>query len=278
MFLFEFFDSFLGWVLNRILFLLGLGEEDFIVNRFFRGFIFWFWFIVVFLKFLLWDVLVGDLGMVGRLVGDDDKGGFFFFRGVYFLFECWWNIGEEVFVLSWNLGVVNKFFFLDRFIVKMVGELWMCMICLFLVFGLERFVIGIFMFVFDWCVRVVRIGELFGGLEIKGLMFDRVFWIVCVVGCVSFLLVFVFENFVNVGWFKFVVILDFFICLLIVWVVVVSGVGDFLGMNCGICFCDIGLFFWILFLYGFGLFVGFLLMDGLLGVLFFCFLVVVVVL
>ena len=270
--LFEFSDSFPVWDPNGMPFSQVLGEEDPTVNRPLRGLISWSWSTATALNSLLWDVLVGDPGMVGRPVGEDDKGGLFPLRGVYPPPECRRNMGEEAPVPSWNPGAVSKLPFLGRPIAKMAGELWTRMICLSSAPGSERSVIGTPMPAFDWRARAVRIGELSGGLETKGSIFDRALRMVRAAGRASSLLALVFENPANAGWFKPEVISDPFTCSLIAWAAVVSGVGDPLGMNCVTCFCVTGLLSWLTPLYGPGLLVGLLPTDGFAGVPPLCFL------
>lgn len=92
---------------------------------------------------VLWDVFVGEPGMVGRPVGEDEIGGLFPLRGVNPPPEFRRNTGVAPVAPSWNPGDVSKLPFLGRPIASMAGELCTRMICLVSAPGSERSVIGI---------------------------------------------------------------------------------------------------------------------------------------
>ena len=91
---------------------------------------------------VLWDVFVGEPGMVGSPVGEDEIGGLFPLRGVNPPPEFRRNTGDVPAAPSWNPVDDNKLPFLGRPIASMAGELCTRMICLVSAPGSERSVIG----------------------------------------------------------------------------------------------------------------------------------------
>ena len=85
---------------------------------------------------LPWDVLLGEPGMVGSPVGEDEIGGLFQppeFRR---------NTVAAPAAPSWKPSDVNRLPFLGRPIATMVGDLSTHMICLVSALGSERSVTG----------------------------------------------------------------------------------------------------------------------------------------
>ena len=103
---------------------------------------------------LPWDVLLGEPGMVGSPVGEDEIGGLFQPP------ELRRNTGAARAAPSWKPSRVNRPPFLGRPIASMAGELTTRMICLVSAPSSERSVTGTPIPEHEWRARAVNIGKL----------------------------------------------------------------------------------------------------------------------